>query len=154
MTHISRTPRSTVYKAIDGEREYQNMKWPSPNGPDHDGYWRDRLRTLHEFIQDMRKYVAIADSCETAPGALDSIRKIAALAVACMEQHGAPERIPRRRWRAGDRIAKKDVDFVGALIAMPDARSFHVVDRSSTTFFPSPMSQRDLERCGWTLVED
>jgi hypothetical protein len=77
--------REEVYKLIDGERDYQNTKWSSPP---------DLLHTPTEFILYIDDYVRQGISQATRntnPEAtqicLDTIRKIAALAVACMEQH-------------------------------------------------------------------
>ena len=81
------TPRIEVYKSIDTERTYQDAKWGTG------------LHSITEFLVFIRDYVEEAlhaearESMKTAdPKSLDNIRKIAGLAVACMEQHGAPER--------------------------------------------------------------
>lgn len=85
------TPRSDVYKAIDTERGYQDAKWGSTESAG--------LHSITEFLVFIRDYTEEAlhaesrESMKTAdPKALDNVRKIAGLAVACMEQHGAPER--------------------------------------------------------------
>ena len=85
------TPRSDVYKAIDTERAYQDAKW----GPTES----IGLHSITEFLVFIRDYTEEAlhvesrESMKTAdPKSLENIRKIAGLAVACMEQHGAPER--------------------------------------------------------------
>lgn len=82
--------RAEVYAALDTERTYQIEKW----GDDHDGG-----HTVTEFLVYMRDYVEEAlhtvtrEADETAnPKALDIVRKVAALGVACMERHGAPVR--------------------------------------------------------------
>jgi len=78
--------RLEVYEAIDGERDYQDKKWGSQF---NDSEW-----SIGDWLIFMERYV------EEAKGrigydveALDSVRKIAALAVACMEYNGAPKRI-------------------------------------------------------------
>ncbi len=83
------TDRSAVYKAIDGEREYQNIRWTrqSPN------------RTIDEWAMYLQVYssemcsiAAHTGDSERAVEKLDYLRKIAAMAVAAMEQHGVTER--------------------------------------------------------------
>lgn len=80
--------REQVYKIIDGEREYQARQWSSQE---------ERPLSIGEFILAMEEYLAKSRakwSTEQPPeiGALDIIRKVTALGVACMEKHGAPER--------------------------------------------------------------
>lgn len=89
--------REDVYHLIDGERNYQ------------DGRWNEKTTTskgLHsptEFLVYMKDYIEEAlhhlsrNPEQTAkPFALNNIRKIAGMAVSCMEQHGAPERTPEK----------------------------------------------------------
>lgn len=80
-----RWAREVVYKVIDGEREYQSTTWP--NGED---------KRVGEYLTLIRDYSAKADREWTSnPGdvpALHQIRKIAAIAVQCMEVHGALSR--------------------------------------------------------------
>lgn len=81
--------RKEVYDAIDTERAYQEYRWD------------DSDSTVGEFVLYMEDYVAQART-ELTRGqpiigeldALHTLRKIAALAVAAMEQHGAPVRGP------------------------------------------------------------
>ncbi len=79
-------PRSEVYAAIDGERDYQDETWPE--GED---------QSLGEFILMLESYVSQAREqwrvvAEPEINAHHSVRKIAAVAVQCMEKHGAPQR--------------------------------------------------------------
>ena len=78
--------REKVYKVIDTEREYQNETWPEGDN-----------QTIGDFILLIEEYASQARnywSKEHPPeiNALNSIRKIAGIAVRCMECHGA---IPR-----------------------------------------------------------
>jgi hypothetical protein len=79
--------RAEVYAAIDSERDYQEQKWPG------------NFHSPVEFLVYMQDYlteamrVASRQPDEVAiPRVLESIRKITAMGVACMEQHGAPKR--------------------------------------------------------------
>lgn len=78
--------RFDAYRAIDSERSYQEQRF----GPGRD-------LTIGEFILLAEEYICLAASLwvrETKPetGALHIMRKVAGIAVACMEQHGAPLR--------------------------------------------------------------
>lgn len=83
--------RKSVYDVIDGEREYQERAWPTTtNGPE------DHWHTVGEEIVLLNRYVQKAteewsDKSGDEP-ALHVVRKIAAIAVRCMERHGAPPR--------------------------------------------------------------
>lgn len=81
--------REEIYKAIDGEREYQEG-WRDPllttSGGDH---------SIQEFLTYIESYTreAIEVGCRRPdPAAIEhglhALRKIAALAVSAMEQHG------------------------------------------------------------------
>lgn len=86
------TPREKVYEVIDGERDYQ--KRLHGNDP----------TAVNSFILYMEHYLTrareIASTCQDgnnypgSPGqsSLECVRKVVALGVACMEQHGAPKR--------------------------------------------------------------
>ena len=70
-----------VFSAIDGERDYQDTKWGKPHPHE-----------IASFVLFMRGYhnkVVMRASTESGwNGALDELRKVATLGVACMEQHG------------------------------------------------------------------
>lgn len=80
--------RSDVYAAIDSERAYQG-KLPSSrtNGFDH---------TVGEYVTMMQCYQSELVTAWTKnagdEAALNVMRKIAGIAVHCMEDHGAPHR--------------------------------------------------------------
>ena len=85
--------REEVYEAIDSERAYQG-KWDSCES--------GGLHETAAFILFMEEYLAAARRLESTledggnltrgEGSLDFVRKVTALGVACMEQHGAPLR--------------------------------------------------------------
>ncbi len=88
-------PRAAVYDAINGERDYQE-KW---NTADSKG-----LHEVAGFVLFMEHYLHEARLLEStvesggndpqnlSQGSLDMIRKVVALGVSAMEQHGAPKR--------------------------------------------------------------
>ncbi len=80
--------REEVYRAINAERDYQdNLPETRRDGRDH---------TVGEYIVMLHYYMNNLDKCWSMyPGdseALEVMRKIAGIAVHCMEDHGAPYR--------------------------------------------------------------
>ena len=84
MPLINRTNRKEVYKVIDEERDYQDDKW----GDELD----DAQWAINDWIVFIERYIQEAKNNTGQAEALDSVRKIAALAVACMEYNGALRR--------------------------------------------------------------
>ena len=85
--------RKEVYKIIDQEREYQSLKW-NERTTDSNGF-----HSITEFLVFIRDYTEEALHAESRMDeksadefATHNVRKIAALAVACMEQNGALKR--------------------------------------------------------------
>ena len=77
--------RKKVYKVIDGERDYQNyLGSDRMDGSDH---------SVGDYLTMMDTYFRRAkDAWTNNPGdvaSLKEIRKVAAIAVRCMEEHGA-----------------------------------------------------------------
>ena len=93
MTEQSSLARAAVYAAIDSERDYQDSRWGDTLSGDRPG---DGSRTVDEFALYIQGYtsdlVQYASHFGPEEEKLNIIRKIAGLAVACMEQHGAPLR--------------------------------------------------------------
>ncbi len=90
MSNIPQT-RLDAFEAINTERDYQDQVWQNSgnNGPN--------VLAIGEFILLLSTYVDdAADQFRKEPkpeiNALNTIRKIAGIAVNCMEQHGAPKR--------------------------------------------------------------
>ena len=87
------TPRSTVYSAIDNERNYQDRLWnpeTTPSGGQHPvGSW---LTFMRSYLREAEEQISRGADPEASHASLHTIRKITAMGVACMEQHGAPRR--------------------------------------------------------------
>lgn len=92
--------REEVYKMIDSERDYQNDIW---NGSKSDRQPSNSPgameRTIDEFALYVSKYtqdlVQVCGSSDHPLVKLEVFRKIAALCVACGEEHSMPERKPK-----------------------------------------------------------
>lgn len=86
--------REDVYKVIDSERDYQNQMW----SPSHitDGVPADVDKQVAHFIVYMDDYMRKAKEQFAGysgdRGALENLRKVVALGVACFERWGVPER--------------------------------------------------------------
>lgn len=90
------TSRSAVYAAIDSERDYQQMRMVRDGSTATD----ETPHTPEEFLLYMEHYMFLARQTastvwgpECKPALLNDIRKVVALGVAAMEQHGAPLRV-------------------------------------------------------------
>ena len=89
---VKKLSRKEVYDLIDGERMYQDREWPEGNGSGG-----SNPLTVGEFVLLMQSYLRQADEVwirEGKPNVKTSefVRKVAGIAVNCMEQHGAPAR--------------------------------------------------------------
>jgi hypothetical protein len=82
---MNKASREEAYKAVDSEREYQqtltrhDVKFQQP---------MEHLAIIKRIVRDMEDHWY--DKAGQPP--MDFMRKIAAVAVRCMEQHGAPHR--------------------------------------------------------------
>lgn len=77
--------RSDVYKLIDGERDYQDKRWPDSGASEVGSH----LALIDSYI---RRAIDAWSNEKGDAGGLDVIRKVAALCVRAMEMHGAPPR--------------------------------------------------------------
>jgi hypothetical protein len=78
--------RREVYNAIDGERDYQELRWIRPL---HTHSVTEYLVYIEHYLNKAKLAVSTQDGEQ---GALDDLRKITALGVAAMEENGAKER--------------------------------------------------------------
>lgn len=85
--------RLEVYDAIDSERDYQDSLWNPETTPTegvhHVASW---LTYMRSYLDEAVNQVSRGADPAASVAALNTIRKITAMGVACMEQHGAPQR--------------------------------------------------------------
>jgi len=84
--------RHDVYKRIDGERKYQDIRWNTNLNEDQ---IPDEDKSVAEWLNYIEYHLDKAKNENyhlNKEGALDELRKVAALAVRAMEIHGCPER--------------------------------------------------------------
>ena len=85
--------RKDVYECIDTERDYQDLRW-SPLREANDT--PDESKPPAEWINYMEWHIGLAKKAVyllNDEEALAEVRKVAALAVRCLEIHGCPERV-------------------------------------------------------------
>jgi hypothetical protein len=85
--------RRQVYDVIDSERDYQDKIWDNLNktinNPSSFILW------MEEYLSHARKLASTKDERKGTEGCseiMDTIRKVTALGVACMEINDAPHR--------------------------------------------------------------
>jgi len=87
--------REQVFHAINTERAYQE-KWDQTRKEQGINSYMDKDKPVETWVLWMEEYMSQARKRATAQfdktAALQNIRKVCALGVACMEYHGAPER--------------------------------------------------------------
>ncbi len=85
--------REEVYSLLDGERAYQDSVWnentTSTAGVHTVTEW---LVFMQDYLDEAKSYVSRSLEPAGSQKASHTIRKIAAMGVACMEQNGAPRR--------------------------------------------------------------
>lgn len=88
--------RNNVYKLIDSERDYQDSRWDN-NSETRSGKndILDRDKSIAEWLNYIEFHLTEAKHSVYAlesKQAKESVRKIAALAVACLENNECPSR--------------------------------------------------------------
>lgn len=85
--------RSEVYDLIDGERAYQHSRWNSTTTTSTGLHsWEEWLTYIADYVQEAQ-HILSRESKQNAEERVGStMRKIAAMTVCAIEQHGAPQR--------------------------------------------------------------
>jgi hypothetical protein len=112
-------PKAIVFAAISSERHYQDKKWGRTQSSQRHAVpaGSPMTRTLDEYALYILEYAEqlrhLAGTSDNPYPKLDAVRKVTALGVACMEEHGAP-------LREGEEI-QIPVDTIGRTAADVDA---------------------------------
>lgn len=85
--------------ALDSERAYQNAKWVTDDGDLHQHELESFVLYMDDYMTELKHQLSRTwtDDGQAPVEALHTLRKITALGVAAMEQHGAPIRIQGNR---------------------------------------------------------
>jgi hypothetical protein len=81
-----KSTRQEVFEVINDERDYQEKIWKRPK---HNHSAIEYLVYIDHYVKQAMELVSTKDD---ESDALPNLRKIAALAVAAMEEHGAIDR--------------------------------------------------------------
>jgi hypothetical protein len=87
------TTREEVYRAIDGERDYQEFRWnekTTSSGGQHTV--AEFVLYMEHYLDEARRQLSTQKSPRAEADGLEFVRKVTALGVVCMEQNGAPQR--------------------------------------------------------------
>ncbi len=82
--------REEVFEAINGERAYQDSLWPDDEGFSNPLLIGEFLVLLDVYLRKAQEEWTVEPKPEI--NSLNTVRKIAGIAVNCLEQHGAPKR--------------------------------------------------------------
>lgn len=90
-------PRGEVFNLINGERMYQDMRWPVIPGATAQGGGRYHSLTewlvyIEDYVNEAKHIVSREDDASANLKAAEIMRKIAGMAVAALEQHPCPPR--------------------------------------------------------------
>jgi hypothetical protein len=90
---MDKATRDEVYFAVDSERDYQEALWNSATTSSEGKHSVEEwLMYISDYVQEAQHILSRRSRQEADPKALDNMRKIAAMAVACMEQNGCSPR--------------------------------------------------------------
>jgi len=85
--------RTEVYKLIDGERDYQDKKWGSESNSRHSNHSIEEwLMYIEDYLNEAKHILTREFYNECDQKSMNIMRKIAAMAVCAIEQHGADAR--------------------------------------------------------------
>lgn len=85
------TSRAEAYAALDSERDYQDMRKDRDNGqPSHSP--EEYLVYMQDYLNEALHTSARTWGPEAKVAVMEIVRKVTALGVACMEDHGVAQR--------------------------------------------------------------
>lgn len=79
--------RAAAFAAINGERNYQDQKWPQLD-PSQFPSVLEYLVYMEDYIKEAQHFYSRNPNETARTFALHTVRKVGAMAVACMEQNG------------------------------------------------------------------
>jgi hypothetical protein len=82
--------RAEVYHALDSERDYQDRRWnPSTTTSGGDHSITEWIAYMEDYLAEAKHVLARTARQDAYPQVLHIMRKVTAMGVKCMEQHGA-----------------------------------------------------------------
>jgi hypothetical protein len=90
---MTMTSRADIFKALISERNYQDKRWAADitsTGGRHSV--TEFFVYIRDYAEEALHFLTREANPEASAKGLHWARKVGALALACMEQHGAPQR--------------------------------------------------------------
>ena len=86
--------RKDVYRLIDGERDYQNLRWVNDKMPSgtHIHTPEEWIVYMEDYLQEAKHILSRNEAPECYNAAMAIMRKVTAMGVAAMEQIDTPAR--------------------------------------------------------------
>lgn len=102
---MSNVRRQKVYQAIDKERAYQEIRWANPKSS-----VAEYLLYMEHYLNKAKSAISTEEPVELCNTTNTAIRKLAALAVACGEEHGMCPRVVQNTsvFASGDLLITDD----------------------------------------------
>lgn len=86
--------RAEVYAALDSERAYQDSRWTAETTTSEGRHtFEEWIVYMEDYLQEAKHVLSRKAAQHAQPEAAQIMRKVTAMGVACMEQHGAPKRV-------------------------------------------------------------
>lgn len=136
--------REAAFAAIDGERSYQERRWPN-----HAHTPTEFLVYIVDYAQEALHVTSRNSDTVAGDKVLHNIRKVAALAVSCMEQNGT---LTRGQEQGDLRDAVRARGFGGAQGIRPGP--LNTREQGPRTTKPAESVTDWLRRNGHTIIED
>lgn len=87
------TPRRDVYAALDSERDYQDSRWNASTTTSEGRHsFSEWIAYMEDYLDEAKHILARFARQVGEPQVAQIIRKVTAMGVAAMEEHGAPQR--------------------------------------------------------------
>lgn len=85
--------RQAVFAAVNSEREYQEVKWNDSVEPTHTHSVPEWLVFIEDYVNEAKRVYTRREEPFATTFGLHTLRKIAAMAVAALEQNGVVTRV-------------------------------------------------------------
>ena len=92
----AKSTQEEVFKGLQSERRYQTCRWGRRQNVGEADFFVEDWHSVGDYLVFIRQHLRDAEEALTTTpsdlAALDEIRKLTALGIACLEQHGCPIR--------------------------------------------------------------
>lgn len=86
--------REDVYKLIDGERDYQDWRWNENTTISKNLHsFEEWFMYIEDYVNEAKHLLSRLARQDADVQASEIMRKVAAMAICALEEHGAPSRV-------------------------------------------------------------